>query len=354
MLKSICTLAVVFVFFTLSAQQHEWGVELRGKYGFLVAHRAIMSHLPKDPTQSFELNAFLQTKGKKSWQQALKMPVIGLSVLGTNVGNNEILGNHYGTYAFMLYPFAKNEKHFFYGRIGCGIGFTKTVFNQQTNPKNNAIGSHVNALINFGLLYKYKWASNHLLIGADLTHFSNGASRLPNLGLNLPYFSFGYGRLIRKTEQPEMSARSVFEKEWRFSLSFFGSIRDSYPTGKKRTGVWALNFNTQRIFTHGVGFEAGLDLMYKPVIQSYRPYIDKSVETMVQVGLYGAYLLSMDKLQIVVGMGLYTRDEYNPDDRVYHRVGFRYHLNDNWKLNITLKSHWAKADYIEYGFGYRF
>lgn len=354
MIKFLASFALLLAVFTGYGQRYEWGLELRSKYGFLIAHRAIMSHLPKEPTKAFELNGFIQTKGRKSWQRALKLPLIGVSLIGTSTGNKQVLGNHFGMYSYLMYPFTKSEHHVFYGRVGCGVGFTKTVFDQQTNPKNNAISSHVNALINFGLLYQYKWKQNHVLAGLDLTHFSNGASRLPNLGLNLPFVTLGYGRTLQFKEVESGNVESSLVKDWRFSLSLFGSVRDAYPTGNKRTAIWALNFNTQRVFTHGKGYEVGLDLMYKPAIQNYRPYIDKSEETMVQIGLYNAYLLTLDKLQIVVGMGLYLRDEYNPEDPVYHRVGFRYQLDDHWKLNLSLKSHWAKADYIEYGIGYRF
>ncbi len=64
--------------------------------------------------------------------------------------------------------------------------------------------------------------------------------------------------------------------------------------------------------------------------------------------------MTLDKFQIAVGLGIYLKDEYNADDQFYHRVGFRYFVNKNFYLNLTLKSHWAKADYFEYGLGIRF
>jgi hypothetical protein len=49
-----------------------------------------------------------------------------------------------------------------------------------------------------------------------------------------------------------------------------------------------------------------------------------------------------------------VRDVYNPDDMFYHRLGLRYQFKEHLLLNLVLKSHWARADYIEYGIGYVF
>jgi hypothetical protein len=59
-------------------------------------------------------------------------------------------------------------------------------------------------------------------------------------------------------------------------------------------------------------------------------------------------------MNFILGMGVYLRDVYNPDGRLYHRIGMRYHATKHWSANLVLKSHWAKADYVEYGIGYTF
>ena len=55
---------------------------------------------------------------------------------------------------------------------------------------------------------------------------------------------------------------------------------------------------------------------------------------------------------MVIGMGAYVRDKYKPNDKLYHRVGMRYVFDNGINLNLALKSHWARADYVEYGIGY--
>lgn len=41
-------------------------------------------------------------------------------------------------------------------------------------------------------------ANNYVEFGIGITHFSNGASKLPNLGLNLPLLNLGFHHLFIK------------------------------------------------------------------------------------------------------------------------------------------------------------
>ncbi|MFM7566066.1 MAG: hypothetical protein ACKO4K_04915, partial [Flavobacteriales bacterium] len=84
------------------------------------------------------------------------------------------------------------------------------------------------------------------------------------------------------------------------------------------------------------------------------PYIEKRQIDLLQVGAYAAYLVPMDRFHFVFGMGAYLRDKYSPEDPLYHRIGARYACKNGLLLNFTLKTHWARADYLEYGLGYMF
>ena len=44
----------------------------------------------------------------------------------------------------------------------------------------------------------------------------------------------------------------------------------------------------------------------------------------------------------------------NLKERFFHRIGVRYMLTKHVIANVTLYTHWAKADYFEWGLGYEF
>lgn len=342
--------------FTLGyGQKSDWGIAASYRHGFLMAHRPIMAHLPKEHCNAFEASLFFDVKGKKDWHKAYRYPTVGLSVLATTAGNREILGNYFGSYAFIQLDFLRTKHSRIYSKVGAGIGLNNKVFDQDLNPTNVAVSSHVNALINFALQYQYRIERNQFMLGLEMTHFSNGASVLPNLGINLAYFNVGYARKFAYTPDIRQPKEKVeIDRSWKYSAVAIASQRDSYPVSKEKYPVLALSLTTQRAFRHGVGYETGIDLMYKPSIRKYKPVIPKSVESMAQLGWYNGWFMTFDKMQVHVGMGIYLRDEYFADDRMYHRLGFRYGFKNGLLVNVTLKSHWAKADYVEYGIGYRF
>jgi len=194
-------------------------------------------------------------------------------------------------------------------------------------------------------------------LGIDMTHFSNGAFKVPNLGINLPFISIAYGRFLRK---PQIDTLRI-KKETTMPLRklFFGataifSTKEVFPTGGKKYPVFALNLHARTFLKPRVGWELALDFISKQALFGYRPQIEKTQLDIFQIGVYGGYLLPLDNFHFVLGMGYYVRDKYAPDDSLYHRVGMRYYLKNGIHFNLVLKSHWAKADYVEYGIGYSF
>jgi len=334
-------------------QTHEWGIEVKPKIGFLMAHRGVMSHLPQQHALGGEVSFFFNTAGQKAWHQPYKYPKLGVTLFGSSVGNFDLLGTFWGSYGFIEFPFVKSDRAEFTGKLGCGLAYGTRIFDQELNPKNVAMSTHLNALICLGLQYRKFFGKNSIVAGLDLTHCSNGSTKVPNLGINLPYFSIGYGRVIRALPKQTAPASTVAH-DWRFSAIGIFSVKEVFPTGGKKYPVYGFSFLGQKIYNQKTGWEMGFDLIYKTSISAYRSNLVKTKESIAQIGVYTGYVLPLDKLHFVLGMGGYIRDEYFQDSRLYHRLGMRYQVTPHLLINFTLKTHWAKADYVEYGIGYTF
>jgi|GEM_PF-129124 len=344
----------VCLFFTWHCawgQPREWGLEIKPKLGFLMAHRGVMGHLPEQHALGGEISLYARTDGRKKYQQRYNYPNIGVTLFGSTVGNMELLGTYWGTYGFIEFPFAKNDKMEFTGKMGTGFAYGTKVFDQELNPKNVAMSTHLNALICLGIQYRYFFGNTHMVAGIDLTHCSNGSTKVPNLGINLPYLSLGVGHTFNKVEKI-VTREDFVPAPWKFSLLGILSVKEVFPTGERKYPIYAFSLLGEKIFGPKSGMEASFDVMYKTSINAYKPAIHKSKEGITQMGVYAGYVLPLDKLHFVLGMGMYIRDEYFPDDRFYHRLGMRYYVTDHFMINFTLKTHWAKADYVEYGIGY--
>jgi hypothetical protein len=367
--RRIYLLFILLSGISFSQEVKDWGIEYRQKIGFLAAHRGTMSHLPQDHAIAGELSFHRVMNGNKIWHHLYKNPSVGATLFGGSVGNNEILGNYWGAYGFIEFPFVNTKFYQLMWKMGSGLGYTKKVYDQELNPNNVAMSSHVNALVSFGLKSNFHFGRNAITLGLDLTHFSNGAFKVPNLGINLPYLSLGYTRYFPHFERNKVKSTASTDemifttlemkaflprKKWFYGLTFAGSVKEIFPTEGKKYPVFGLTAFTRYFGTRKAGFEGGFDIISKQAILGYKPEIQKSQWDILQLGVFAGYLLPLDQFHFVFGMGAYLKDKYQPEDAVYHRVGMRYYFKNGINAQVQLKTHWARADYVEWGIGYTF
>lgn len=336
-------------------------VSVKQKTGFLAAHSPVMGHLPKQLALGGEISFYKQFGGDKRWHADYGFPYAGITLYGSTVGNKEILGEGFGVYGFIEFPFTKGKRHWITGKVATGLGYVTRVFDQETNPKDVAISTHLNALICLALQGHIRLAEKHELIySMDLTHMSNGAFKVPNLGINMPYFGLGYACRVgtKPVKLPEQEAvilpKYGFFDHWKLHVLGVLSVKEVFPTGEKKYPVYGLSVMGRRIFRPKTGMEVSFDVFSKQAVFGYKSYIPKTQWSILQMGMYAGYILPLDRFQFVVGMGAYVKDRYDPDGRLYHRIGMRYQFDSGVTANLVLKSHWAKADYVEWGIGYTF
>jgi hypothetical protein len=58
-------------------------------------------------------------------------------------------------------------------------------------------------------------------------------------------------------------------------------------------------------------------------------------------------------VSFTIQWGYYLFVRWNDDGDFYHRFGLKYYFNDHFIANLTIKTHFSKADFIEWGIGYR-
>lgn len=352
-----CLFSIVTLFSLLCYGQNstQWGIEGRFKTGLLLGHRPVMGHLVKNHAFAGEISFVKRASGQKAWHSSYKYPELGLTLYAGSAGNKVILGNYFGIYGFTKFPFVARKSFRLNGKLGAGLGFGTKQYDPITNPKNVAMSSPINAMICIGLDARYYFSKNWLSLGIDMTHFSNGAFKVPNLGLNLPFLSVGYGRYIKTIDTVQTSNKFyVPQRKLLLGATAIISAKEVFPTGGKRYPVYALSIHARTFLKPRVGWELSLDFMSKQAIFGYRPEIVKTQADIFQFGIYAGYLLPLDRFHFVLGMGYYARDKYQPEDAFYHRVGMRYYLKNGINFNLVLKSHWARADYVEWGIGYCF
>lgn len=327
------------------------GVGVRLETGTILAHREFMKHLIREKTHGFHLTYSYQTTGVKDWQVRYRLPKIEGDFYYTNFGNNEQLGRSFGGYASISLPFIRRQ-HFFIGpRIGTGLAFITKSFDQQTNPKNNVIAYPLNSLIVLGLEFEYQFQQSAVSFHAALTHFSNGATEMPNLGINLATLSVGYAHYFKPIEFNDVDRILNWDKKkWNYYLLGVGSVKEVYPTGGRKYPAASLSFLVQKQFFPKFGIDLSADLFYNSSLGAEEEMVKQT--QLFQSGVYVGFFLPINRLELLTGVGAYLCDYFKTNGAVYNRFGLRYKLNEKWLINFTIKAHLGRADYIEYGIGY--
>ena len=341
--------------FWLQGQERNIGITIEPQVGVLLAHRATMGHLIEHHSYGAEVGVVLQTDGKKQWHHDFNFPEISFNAFYNNPGNEEVMGHAMGVVGGIYLPFFKEKGWSFGAKFETGLSYLTKRYDVVNNPKNNAIGSHLNSLVRLGLRLEKQFGHQSLGLNLSMTHMSNGAVKLPNLGLNLPFLGIHYSYFIQPLHFVDTaSIERVGQKvlSWEFFTQLIASSKQIYPTGGSNYGVIGLTNYVHFKATNRCIIEGGVDLIYnQSIIRSLEGDIGAAKN--FQLGAYLAYVIPIHRFQMFVGMGAYIYNPLIDDGLFYHRFGARFQIFKRLWANISIKSHWAKADYFEYGLIFR-
>lgn len=361
MTKKLLLISMLVTWNSISGFPQEkmpFGIGIKPQYGFLIPHRTSMIHLVKSHVPSCEILIDFPGTGKKKWHVYYNQPSWGLTFYTGNLGNKQYIGMGYGLMAYANLHFVKKTRFEWNIRMGTGAGWVQKVFDRTDNNKNVAIGSHLNGMMLLSTEAKFIGKKMDVGTGITMTHYSNGSFTVPNLGLNLPsvflsaYYKFGN----HETQVTPVEKENFERYSSTTAIASFGG-KEIYPAGSKRYLVSSLCSYFARHLNEKSALNFGLDYYYSDAIYN-RLRIDSTATgsrfSYSQLGVHFGHELKIGNLAMLVQLGTYLIDKYKEDGPVYNRLGVRYYFENHFVASLMLKTHFAKADYFEFGIGYRF
>jgi hypothetical protein len=363
---------ILSVFFCTTAShslaQHKFRgsnllLEGRVNYGFLVNHHLEMkifnSHFP-----AFEINLGKETYGERRWQQMYSYPIIGVAYWYSHLGNSPLLGHAHAIFPYVNHPLIRNEKHEFNFRIGLGLAYLTKRFDRLNNYKYLAIGSHINAAANLMLEYRWRFSTRmNAAVGLALMHFSNGSTKTPNYGINTPAINLAFAYRLSK-ENPYINKKLLpelylFEFDDKRTIFLDAGSTVAY---KDMGGEYGRTFTIYNLFGNifkpvsfksafGIGSDITLDRS-DPFFAEKQGIIFKNSFQKLRIGINAAYKLSMSKLAYNFNYGIYVSGQVHPTI-TYMKLGLHYDISSNWFGCLVLRTHWAQADFVGLGIGYK-
>lgn len=335
----------------------KWMVNARINYGFVIAHRPTVVHLQRAHVYGFEADLFKTSKGERDWEQAYNKPLTGIGFQYWNLGDNAELGNAYSVFPQVLFPINHSPHLLLSGRLACGIGYIEKTFDRLENHKNVAISAHINCLIGFGLYARaFVHKRTQLVTGIEFTHMSNGGFKVPNLGVNMPTANIGITHFFGKREV--LMPQRVLEKPRStiVNLLIAGGLKEIIPPCGKKHAAFTVTGTVSKSLSLKSSIGAGLDVFYDHSIDTRLRGDSVAVPNFtysMRSGIHVSYEMKVQKLSILFENGYYFYNRLTDDGSIYTRLCLRYHFSERYFAVLNLKSHFAKADYFEYGIGMR-
>jgi hypothetical protein len=353
-LKLLITGVALLLFQPITAQYSvaPRAIGFHTTYGFILPHKVDFDALISGHIPGFEINYRYNYSGVKEWEKFYRLPNVGITAQYFDF-NNFRIGKAIGIAPYVSFNLIKKERISFQYRVATGLGYVTEKFNLENNRKNLVISTHINSYVSMLFQLHVKVAKRiELQTGFAMSHFSNAAFKIPNAGINIisasAGFSFDLGRLVVVNNY----TFPVVEKKWRYLVWTGGFLKETNPVEGRKFYAQTLSFNALKRFSNKSSLGGGMDLMLDNSIPQRNKFNLEAPSSPFRAGFNVAYALHFGKFSIPIQQGIYFIDSFRGDGLFYTRVGWRYHVNKKLMLNMTLKTHFASADYLELGIGY--
>ena len=330
---------------------------------------------PINSYQSVALEYGLQTNGEKEWHHTWGMPSVGVGLYTVSFINDEELGHPAALYGFFNNTLLKRKNFGLHFEGAAGMTFNWDPYDPLINPFNVAIGSYNTVYLDFGFRGQWKLAEKWQLdLAYTFTHFSNGATTLPNMGINMtgPKVAIAYHIY---GNDPDFYA--LPEKEFVPKNEFVGDIKLSTKQVKFDTSITqistqylGINYNVfgislgyLRHFHKKWKYGVGADFAYDESTTAQLDVVDgvyNPVETSASLhwntSLYVTGQMVVGKTSFFADLGYYIIrhkiEGQTPD--MYQRFGVRWNVYKGIQLGGALRAYnFGIADYIEWSIGYK-
>jgi hypothetical protein len=319
-----------------------------------------MNYLVQDDIYAFDLSLSFPTYGKDYWEKLYNYPRPGIGYSYWILGNKDVLGKAHALYNYINMPiFKRTEKLSINYQVSLGVAYITKKFDLYENHLNRVIGSHTNIYFRMGIDGKIKlFPRCEMVIEAGTTHFSNGKTKSPNLGINDGSFSLGINYLLNEKvstiEEPEIpSLRKMYVQSVIYSAGM--KVYDNLY-GKKYF-ISSLSYNLERYLNQKRKIGLGADFFYDGSISealvNNEGSPEKDFDKLIRIGLHASYAIQYKKIMMGVQIGTYLYSKYADISSVYSRITIQYIFTTNIIGSVGIKSHLGKADFIEWGLGYR-
>jgi len=337
-------------------------LDLNQYYGSILLHNTDISHLISDHPAGFILSYNRKTYGDEVWQEEYNYPDIGGSFIYQNM-NNATLGYNIGLYAHYNFYFFKRLMQF---RIGQGIAFNTDPYDKNENFRNNAYGSHFMSSTYLMLNYHKEnvFKSLGFKAGISLIHYSNANFKAPNTSTNTFALNAGliYDLNVEKTyDYIKNGPQEKIMEPVKYNLAFRFGLNESDVIDSGQYPFYIVSAYADKRLARKNAIHLGVDVYFSNFLKELIRFQSISFpengvsadDDYKRIGVFLGHELFINRMSIITQLGYYVYYPFDFEGRMYNRIGLKRYFGNRVFGAITLKSHGAKAEAVEFGIGLR-
>jgi len=338
-------------------------IDINYFYGNIARHNDDILHLITDRPEGLIVSWNKKTFGSEEWHQEYNYPDYGVSFTYQNL-KNEFLGENYGLYAHYNFYFFKRRLMF---RIGQGMAVTTNPYDRETNFRNVAFGTRLLSSTYVMLNYKKERILGRfgLQAGLSLIHYSNANFKAPNTSINSITFNLGVVYNLDEEDPPYVTIPTEgknYAERLHYNLVFRTGANESDVIGSGQYPFYIFTGYVDKRLSRKSGLHAGAEVLFSNFLKEFIRFrgiafpgefgIDGD-EDFTRAGIFVGHELYINRFSVLSQVGYYVLYPVEFEGRVYFRAGLKRYFGKRFFGELTLRSHGAKAETLEFGIGIR-
>ena len=400
-MKKILFVFCIFLFSQFSVAQSSDSYKIKAEciYGSIKKHNDHLKNIVANPVTGAEIA--IEWQRTDGWHKYFNFPYVGVGATFLDLGNPYMLGYAFAVYPYMNIPLIRHERFSVNIKPGAGISYVTKSFDDFREDvisgkmlykkSNAAIGSNLNVYFSGGLNLEVP-VTDKISFTADYSwnHISNGMIKAPNSGINMINAFVGLKYLPNHSNRRDYYLRYYpapdIPRDITVEITASGGVRQRYYRDDKSLPIASLAVGVYKPLTNYYRMGVGADLFYDGIFTSglnpgyKRTYVSSDeLKNKVRLGISWQNELLIGKLIAGIHAGIYLYDpvknmepyiqaQYGgvhkgliypydieqEDGWMYTRFSAKYMITRHIYAAIGLKSHLQKAEFIEWGLGYRY
>ncbi len=350
--KILSVLLLPAILFAQKNNQSIVGVKLH--YGSIFIHTPSVKNVAGSKPFGTELEFSRQPTDTLSFNKCNCFPRNGVAFSYFNF-DTHILGHGFMLSYFLEPSYKLNKNLLLNVRGAAGLGYFSNPYNAIKNPENKSYTTHINPYLQAGIGIGYNLNKKlRLLLMGSFQHFSNGAYKEPNRGVNWITGSVGMLYFSQNTLLPgyaHISRKSIINKKLNIDAGILFVPQQGYNSKIMAQSKLIAGAFIQATKQYGriSAFTAGIEAYYNKIKKQ------TAEESKWIAGIHAghAFLFGRVTFSQQLGYNIYNQTA-GTTDKFYLRYGLLYRITNHLIAGINLKAHADNADFTDFRIMYRF